>query len=294
MRPTQVLQIVRECLPARYLHGDVQVGEVRNNFSMFNGEYFIKVAGKSARPGGIDNELKIVSYLISQNYTNVTMPALAASLPTPIGEASVWHFFHGKTPKHEELNAQNFLASMQQLIELHELQLSHPELPSLKCLKTGPERRRTLEAWGNMPQDLARDIELLISAFVSPIDGKDFTGREVLCHGDPHVGNLMLGDNAVVWCDWESAVMSPKEYDIAAMRHNILRIGGRHDLWEKALPYIEDYDPDLIDELEMAKATLGVTYVISHGAYDIARQRVDALLPVLDGGPLPERLAFFQ
>ncbi|HZN73122.1 MAG TPA: phosphotransferase [Micromonosporaceae bacterium] len=45
------------------------------------------------------------------------------------------------------------------------------------------------------------------------IRGRPETG--VVCHGDPHLGNLLLGDDDRVWLvDWDDAVLAPPERDL--------------------------------------------------------------------------------
>ncbi|MGW4498815.1 phosphotransferase enzyme family protein [Micromonospora sp. NPDC004336] len=40
-------------------------------------------------------------------------------------------------------------------------------------------------------------------------------GRAVVCHGDPHLGNLLLGPRGRVWLiDWDDAVLAPRECDL--------------------------------------------------------------------------------
>ncbi|HEX7189360.1 MAG TPA: phosphotransferase [Actinomycetes bacterium] len=43
--------------------------------------------------------------------------------------------------------------------------------------------------------------------------GRD--ARHVVCHGDPHLGNLLVGDGGAVWLvDWDDAVLAPPERDL--------------------------------------------------------------------------------
>lgn len=36
-------------------------------------------------------------------------------------------------------------------------------------------------------------------------------------HGDPHLGNLLLGESGALWLDFEDACRGPREYDIACL-----------------------------------------------------------------------------
>ncbi|MFG1653143.1 phosphotransferase enzyme family protein [Micromonospora sp. NPDC049275] len=41
------------------------------------------------------------------------------------------------------------------------------------------------------------------------------SGPAVVCHGDPHLGNLLLGPEGQVWLvDWDDAVLAPRECDL--------------------------------------------------------------------------------
>lgn len=43
----------------------------------------------------------------------------------------------------------------------------------------------------------------------------DRAGPVVVCHGDPHLGNLLLGPDGQVWLiDWDDAVLAPRECDL--------------------------------------------------------------------------------
>ncbi|MGI5521292.1 phosphotransferase enzyme family protein [Micromonospora sp. CA-259024] len=56
---------------------------------------------------------------------------------------------------------------------------------------------------------LSREIERLAA------DQRDRPGPGVVCHGDPHLGNLLLGADGQVWLiDWDDAVLAPPECDL--------------------------------------------------------------------------------
>ncbi len=45
--------------------------------------------------------------------------------------------------------------------------------------------------------------------------GGDATVEYVICHGDPHLGNVLLGRADEVWLiDWDDAVLAPRELDL--------------------------------------------------------------------------------
>lgn len=48
-------------------------------------------------------------------------------------------------------------------------------------------------------------------------------GPTVVCHGDPHLGNLLLGPRGRVWLvDWDDAVLAPRECDLMFVRDGVL------------------------------------------------------------------------
>jgi spectinomycin phosphotransferase len=58
----------------------------------------------------------------------------------------------------------------------------------------------------------------LLSGALRPI-----THEHVVCHGDPHVGNLLVGQNGEVWLvDWDDAVLAPWERDLMFVLGGVL------------------------------------------------------------------------
>ncbi|MEU1590446.1 aminoglycoside phosphotransferase family protein [Micromonospora sp. NPDC005710] len=55
------------------------------------------------------------------------------------------------------------------------------------------------------------------------VDTRDRSGPHVVCHGDPHLGNLLLGADGQVWLiDWDDAVLAPPECDLMFVRGGVL------------------------------------------------------------------------
>ncbi|MFF4880643.1 phosphotransferase enzyme family protein [Micromonospora sp. NPDC000668] len=56
-----------------------------------------------------------------------------------------------------------------------------------------------------------------VSALTREVERRaaDPAGPVVVCHGDPHLGNLLLGPDGQVWLiDWDDAVLAPPECDL--------------------------------------------------------------------------------
>lgn len=73
-------------------------------------------------------------------------------------------------------------------------------------------------------------------------------GPAVLCHGDPHLANVLLGGDDVWLVDWDDAVIAPRERDL------LLVVGGVLSSWavtaEQRTWFAEGYGPlDLDGEL---------------------------------------------
>ncbi|MGC4760977.1 phosphotransferase enzyme family protein [Micromonospora trifolii] len=55
------------------------------------------------------------------------------------------------------------------------------------------------------------------------VDQRDRPGPAVVCHGDPHLGNLLLGADGQVWLvDWDDAVLAPPECDLMFVLGGVL------------------------------------------------------------------------
>ena len=65
--------------------------------------------------------------------------------------------------------------------------------------------------WGRSGEDVLAVADLAEESAVSPWNDAEV----VICHADPHHGNLLLADGGGVWLlDWDDAVLAPREADL--------------------------------------------------------------------------------
>jgi spectinomycin phosphotransferase len=85
----------------------------------------------------------------------------------------------------------------------------------------------------------------------------------VVCHGDPHLGNVLLGPNGTVWLiDWDDAVLAPPERDLMFVTGGVLAfapVGPDHAAW-----FFEGYGPAAPDRRRLAY------YLCVRALFDIA------------------------
>lgn len=59
--------------------------------------------------------------------------------------------------------------------------------------------------------------------------------HSVVCHGDPHLGNVLIGGSGRVWLvDWDDAVLSPHEQDLMFVIGGVLAfapVGPQEQSW---------------------------------------------------------------
>ncbi len=96
----------------------------------------------------------------------------------------------------------------------------------------------------------------LVSAVLDRADalGRELRRRQtpgVVCHGDPHLGNLLLGPDARVWLiDWDDAVLAPRELDLMFVIRGVVATApvGRR---EQSL-FFEGYGAAVVDPVRLA------------------------------------------
>lgn len=91
------------------------------------------------------------------------------------------------------------------------------------------------------------------------LDQADRLGRElhtqksssVVCHGDPHLGNVLIGRDERVWLiDWDDAVLAPPERDLMFILGGVLAfapVTRQQQSW-----FFEGYGPTEIDPIRLA------------------------------------------
>ncbi|MEU8328955.1 phosphotransferase [Micromonospora sp. NPDC048839] len=73
----------------------------------------------------------------------------------------------------------------------------------------------------------------------------------VVCHGDPHLGNLLLGADGQVWLiDWDDAVLAPPECDLMFVRGGVLAFAPVTPGQQRAV--LAGYGPADIDPARLA------------------------------------------
>jgi spectinomycin phosphotransferase len=74
-------------------------------------------------------------------------------------------------------------------------------------------------------------------------------GAAVLCHGDPHLLNVLSGGDDRVWLiDWDDAVLAPREWDLMFVIGGVLaRVGAEQRAW-----FFEGYGPVEVDADRLA------------------------------------------
>ncbi|MET8262639.1 phosphotransferase [Micromonospora arida] len=112
----------------------------------------------------------------------------------------------------------------------------------------GPLAVEMAEVWSAVADPVAtltRDVERLA------VDQRDRPGANVVCHGDPHLGNLLLGADGQVWLiDWDDAVLAPPECDLMFVLGGVLAFAPISARQQKAV--LAGYGPADIDPARLA------------------------------------------
>ncbi|MET8203368.1 phosphotransferase enzyme family protein [Micromonospora taraxaci] len=107
------------------------------------------------------------------------------------------------------------------------------------------ELAREWSAVADRVEALIRDVERLA------VDRRAGLGPDVVCHGDPHLGNLLLGADGQVWLiDWDDAVLAPPECDLMFVVGGVLAFAPVSASQQAAT--LDGYGPVHIDRARLA------------------------------------------
>ena len=99
---------------------------------------------------------------------------------------------------------------------------------SLRLVAEEPEAGRTADA---LVHALAQEWCAAGDRVLALLDRANYLGRElqarkapnVVCHGDPHLGNVLIGQDDRVWLiDWDDSVLAPPERDLIFILGGVL------------------------------------------------------------------------
>lgn len=100
------------------------------------------------------------------------------------------------------------------------------------------------------PQRIINALLLRADALATMLQDRPSPHR-VLCHGDAHLGNLLLGpDDDVLLVDWDDAVLAPAERDLMFVLHGVLAfqpVTSKQQEW-----FFDGYGPAAIDPLRLS------------------------------------------
>ncbi|MGZ0150805.1 phosphotransferase enzyme family protein [Kribbella sp. WER1] len=70
-------------------------------------------------------------------------------------------------------------------------------------------------------------------------------GPRVVCHGDPHIGNVLVGDGLHL-IDWDDVILAPREQDLMFMLGGMGDVGPTTPAQQEA--FLHGYGPHTLDE----------------------------------------------
>jgi len=71
-------------------------------------------------------------------------------------------------------------------------------------------------------------------------------GPRVVCHGDPHLGNVLVADGQLHLIDWDDVILAPREQDLMFMLGGMGDVGPTSD--EQVEAFLSGYGAHAIDE----------------------------------------------
>lgn len=149
---------------------------------------------------------------------------LAATHTLPVEAALQAH-----VPHHLDVDAATVRTARERHERLHRLAADHPDVDATA--------EQVLARW----RQVTSDVELLLAA-ADALTPQLHDRPAVVCHGDAHVGNLLVGDGGQVWLiDWDDAVLAPPERDLLFVLDGVLPFAPVTDAQQTA--FVAGYGP---------------------------------------------------
>ena len=143
------------------------------------------------------------------------------------------------------MGAAHWRAYGELLAQVHATAPSAPSAPSAadELARLLPREDHTHAELAETARAAAREWPTIAEALTSLVQHADRLGPQlrarpapdVICHGDPHLGNVLLGDAGTVWLvDWDDAVLAPRELDLMFVIGGVLAsapVTGEEQSW---------------------------------------------------------------
>lgn len=98
--------------------------------------------------------------------------------------------------------------------------------------------------WREHQQTIARIVEL-----TQELAARDLGGTPVICHADPHLGNVLVAPEQLHLIDWDDVVLAPVEQDLLVMLGGMRSVGPTTQAEEDA--FFKGYGPVTLDHTRL-------------------------------------------
>jgi hypothetical protein len=299
---------VRSCIPtsgevsagldaAGISHGVIyRESQPHNNFGFSDGvSVFVKVERISSDGLSQQKELAVANYVGN----TISTPRPIAHEPFIVGGgfATAWEWVPHDVIPYSRWRSSDSLVLWGLLDTLHRIPIPDVSLGLTRAGGVLDLVQKRAEAFGDAHDTLVVDHLIEMATFVSKrwdvaVQEADHAGELVLSHGDMHPGNVMITEEGMWLCDWESSVLAPQEWDLVALKHTLVRIEGNANAWSPMEPVAQRMRSDRLLLAEQVKAVMNTSYVMmfpyrEHTFRRRVRLLVD-LLPHMNVGDSPE------
>lgn len=184
----------------------------------------IKIARKGTRPGRVQQTVRLVEWLMRQNFP--TAPLHPIDQPTVAGPYV--GTFYTYLPQPAGTPTTGDLGSP--LRRLHAAGLPPFELPVLDTISAV---RRSLAAAETLDEEEQNFLSQRADRLESQLAHMRCQLTQTVLHGDPQHGNALIDHDRTVLCDWDSAVIGPAEWDLVTVEVHARRFGYSSDSYAR-------------------------------------------------------------